>query len=230
MICTPCFVVSDASKSAGTGHILILEWLLHKLDAHLAESSFRTACRGMCIRVKRSEIMSFLILFILWIMWNGKFTVEIGMLGLVICAALYLFISRFMGYSLRTEREALKCLGKAARYLLFLLAEIIKANLDVAKMILAYDIEPEPVLARFNTDLHTETGRVILANSITLTPGTLTVYLHNGEYLVHCLDEGFAEGMEQSEFIERIRGMEHPEQTQDSLSVSCRFVQERRKR
>ncbi len=157
-------------------------------------------------------------------MWNGKFTVEIGVMGVAICAALYLFISRFMGYSLRTEREALKCLGKAARYLLFLLAEIMKANLDVAKMILAYDIEPEPVLARFTTDLHTETGRVILANSITLTPGTLTVDLHNGEYLVHCLDEGYAEGMEQSEFIERIRGMEQPDQTRDSLSVSCRFL------
>lgn len=152
--------------------------------------------------------MSFLFLYILWFIWNGKLTLEIAVLGLIICGALYLFINRFLGYSMEMERKLLRRSGRVVRYLLFLLVEIIKSNLDVAKMILAFDTEPEPVLAKFTTDLQTETGQVILANSITLTPGTLTVDLHNGEYLVHCLDEGFAEGMEQSEFIERIRGLE----------------------
>ena len=152
--------------------------------------------------------MSFLFLFVLWVIWNGKITLEIIVLGIMICGALYFFISKFMGYSLETERKALRCLGKAVRYLWFLLVEIIKANLDTARMILAFDTEPEPVLVTFRTELHTETGQVILANSITLTPGTLTVDLHDGEFLVHCLDEGFSEGMEQSEFIERIRELE----------------------
>ena len=148
--------------------------------------------------------MSFLFLYILWFIWNGKLTLEIAVLGLIICGA----FNRFLGYSMEMERKLLRRSGRVVRYLLFLLAEIIKSNLDVAKMILAFDTEPEPVLAKFTTDLQTETGQVILANSITLTPGTLTVDLHNGEYLVHCLDEGFAEGMEQSEFIERIRRLE----------------------
>lgn len=152
--------------------------------------------------------MSFLFLFVLWAVWNGKVTLEIVVLGILICGVLYLFANKFMGYSLGAEWKALKCLGKAARYLGFLLAEIIKANLDTARLILAFDTEPEPVLVAFRPGLHTEAGQVILANSITLTPGTLTVDLQDGEFLVHCLDEGFSEGMAQSGFIERIRGLE----------------------
>lgn len=156
--------------------------------------------------------MGFLFLYILWFIWNGKLTLEIAVLGLVICGALYLFINRFMGYSLKAEREALRCALKALKYLVFLLTEIIRANLDVAKRILAFDTEPEPELVRFTTDLRTETGQVILASSITLTPGTLTVDLHNGEFLVHCLDGELAEGMEESGFVERIRAMEQPQE------------------
>lgn len=152
--------------------------------------------------------MSFLFLFVLWVMWNGKVTLEIVVLGVFICAALYLFINRFMGYSLKAEQKVLRCCGKAFRYFWFLLVEIVKANLETTKMIFAFDTEPEPVLVKFKTNLCTETGWVILANSITLTPGTLTVELCDGEFLVHCLDESFSEGMEQSEFIEKISELE----------------------
>lgn len=152
--------------------------------------------------------MSFLFLFVLWVIWNGKVTLEIAVLGILICAVLYLFINRFMGYSPQAEKKVLRCFGKVIRYFLFLLGEIIKANLDTAKMIFAFDTEPEPVLVRFKADLDTEAGQVILANSITLTPGTLTVDICDGEFLVHCLDESFSEGMEQSEFIRKIQGLE----------------------
>ena len=152
--------------------------------------------------------MSFLFLFVLWVIWSGKVTMEIVLLGVLICAALYLFINRFMGYSLQAEQKMLRCCGRIFRYCLFLMAEIIKANLDTAKLILAFDTEPEPVLVRFKTDLCTSKGQVLLANSIPLTPGTLTVNLCNSELLVHCLDEDFSKGMEQSEFIVRIRELE----------------------
>lgn len=152
--------------------------------------------------------MSFLLLFILWIIWNGKVTLEIAVLGVWICAVLYLSIRKFMGYGPERGQKTWKCCVKAFWYVLYLIAEIIKANFDTAKMILAFDMEPEPVLVKFRTDLYTEAGQVILANSITLTPGTLTVDLREGEYLVHCLDQEFAEGMEQSGFVKRIRVLE----------------------
>ena len=66
----------------------------------------------------------------------------------------------------------------------------------------------EPVLVRVYTDLKTETARVILANSITLTPGTITVSLAGNELLVHCLDKSLSQGMEDSVFVQLLKKME----------------------
>ena len=54
--------------------------------------------------------------------------------------------------------------------------------------LLSPQILPEPALVRFHTDLKTRTAQVLLANSITLTPGTITVEMKDGEYLIHCYD------------------------------------------
>ena len=66
----------------------------------------------------------------------------------------------------------------------------------------------EPVIVKVHTNLKTETARVILANSITLTPGTITVSLVDQELLVHCLDKSLAEGMEDSEFVRLLEKLE----------------------
>ena len=66
----------------------------------------------------------------------------------------------------------------------------------------------EPVIVKVHTNLKTETAKVILANSITLTPGTITVSLTGQELLVHCLDKSLAEGMEDSAFVKLLEEME----------------------
>ena len=69
-----------------------------------------------------------------------------------------------------------------------------------------YEIQPK--LVRFKTDLKQELSKVVLANSITMTPGTITVSLTEDEYVVHCLDEELAEGMEDSVFVQKLHKME----------------------
>ncbi len=76
------------------------------------------------------------------------------------------------------------------------------------RLILSPKYEIEPKLVRFKTNLKSDTLRVILADSITLTPGTITVTLEGEEYLIHCLDKDMAEGMEESEFVHRLRAFE----------------------
>ena len=66
----------------------------------------------------------------------------------------------------------------------------------------------EPVIVHVHTDLKSETARVILANSITLTPGTITVSLTGDQLLVHCLDRSLSEGMEDSVFVRLLQKME----------------------
>ena len=51
-------------------------------------------------------------------------------------------------------------------------------------------------------------GKAILANSITLTPGTITVHVRDDLFMVHCLDRELAEGLEDSEFEQRLEKME----------------------
>ena len=66
----------------------------------------------------------------------------------------------------------------------------------------------EPVIVHVHTDLKTEAARVILANSITLTPGTITVSLTEDVLLVHCLDKSLAAGMEDSVFVRLLKKLE----------------------
>ena len=93
-------------------------------------------------------------------------------------------------------------------YLFLLLIEIVKANLQVIRLVLSPVIEVEPCLVRFRTDLRTEAARVVLANSITLTPGTLTVSLEGNDLLIHAMDRGMTRGLDESVFVRQLRRME----------------------
>lgn len=93
-------------------------------------------------------------------------------------------------------------------YVFILVKEIIKANFVVIKMIMSSRYEIEPAVVRFKTDLKTQQARILLANSITLTPGTITVSLEEDEYVVHCLDKSLAEGINSSVFVTLLRKME----------------------
>ena len=68
--------------------------------------------------------------------------------------------------------------------------------------------ELEPALVTFRTTLQSESARVLLANSITLTPGTITVSLDGDEYMVHCLDKSLGIGIDTSVFVQMLTKME----------------------
>ena len=76
------------------------------------------------------------------------------------------------------------------------------------KLVASPHIRVQPVIVRFKTDLKTKTARVLLANSITLTPGTITVALQDNEYTVHCLDRRFSEGLSDSVFVRLLHKIE----------------------
>lgn len=146
--------------------------------------------------------------FIVWIIFNGRVTLEIVLFGIAISGLMFAFVCKFMDYSMEKERKFYKKCPLFCKYAVLLVKEIIKANLAVCYLILTRREVTEPVLVKVHTNLKTETARVILANSITLTPGTITVSLAGQELLVHCLDKSLAEGMEDSEFVRLLEAME----------------------
>lgn len=146
--------------------------------------------------------------FLVWVIFNGRLTVEIAVFGIAVACAMFAFVCRFMDYSFQKEFRFYKKIPAFAQYLYCLVKEIIAANLTVCRMILTRKERMEPVLVRVHTDLKTETARVILANSITLTPGTITVSMTGQELLVHCLDKTLSEGMEDSVFVKLLQKIE----------------------
>lgn len=150
----------------------------------------------------------FLFLLALWIVFNGAFTLEILLFGIVISAAVCYFAVRFLDYSFKREFRLLKCLPDFILYLIILVIEIFKSNVQVLELIFKGNEALHPAVYHFKTDLKSRTARTILANSITLTPGTITMSMHDGEFYVNCLDASMAEGIDDSVFVRRLRRME----------------------
>ena len=150
----------------------------------------------------------FILYFLLWVIFNGRITWEICIFGILIAGAIFGFSCKFADYSVQKEIHIYKKIFQGVRYLVLLVLEILKANSNVLHLILSQEEEIEPVLVTFRSDRERPTGKAFLANAITLTPGTITVSLEGSEYVVHCLDESLAEGLENSEIEERLRKLE----------------------
>ena len=153
----------------------------------------------------------YLLYFILWVIFNGKITLEICLFGIVIAGAVFAFTCKFMDYSIEKEKHIVKKSFQMLHYICVLVAEIVKANFAVIHLILSEKEEIEPALVSFDAKMKTTTGKAFLANAITLTPGTITVSLEDSRYLVHCLDESMAEGMDCSVFVDLLENMEREE-------------------
>ncbi len=150
----------------------------------------------------------FILLIVIWFIFNGKITTEIFILGILLSACIYLFMCRFMDYGFRKDIALIKKSVYFLYYIGVLIVEIIKANVQVIHLVLTDREVAEPVIIGYKTRLKTNLGRVILANSITLTPGTITVSLEEDELVVHCLDKSMAEGMDDLIFERLLEKME----------------------
>lgn len=149
------------------------------------------------------------ILFLLaWIIFNGNITLEIFIFGVVIAAVMLAFMCKFMDYSIKKELNVYKKSKYFLAYVVLLIREIVKANLAIIPRILTVEEEMEPIIVKFRTSLKYDFTRMLLANSITLTPGTITVSLEGNEYTVHCLDTSLADGLANSDFEKALKRFE----------------------
>ncbi len=150
----------------------------------------------------------FVLFFLIWVIFNGQLTAEIAAFGVVIAGVMYLFLCKFFSYRPGYDLFLLKKSPLLLQYILTLVMEIIKANLAVFRLIYTAEYELEPAIVHFQTDLRSTFARVLLANSITLTPGTITVSLQEDHYMVHCLDKELAEGIASSAFVKLLKKIE----------------------
>ena len=131
-------------------------------------------------------------LFLVWLLLSGH--LEPLMLGLgLVSVLLTVFLVKRMTL-IDHESYPLHLSSKIPGYLVFIMQEIVKANIDVIKRIMTFKrTSISPQLFEVPTSLKSDLGQVIYANSITLTPGTVSVELEKDKILVHALTKEAAD-------------------------------------
>ena len=144
-------------------------------------------------------------MFAVWLLLSGHYTPFLIALGIA-SSALVVLVTLRMDVADR-EGHPIHLTWRALTYWPWLMIEIIKANFDVAKQIMSPSLPITPTLLRVKASQTSDLGQVIYANSITLTPGTISVDVANGEILVHALSRAGAEALLEGEMDRRVTRM-----------------------
>lgn len=144
-------------------------------------------------------VVTFLIMLVLWILLSGKLDFFHLSLGLISCALVSYFSSDllFPNPDISLGNLLVTAL-RFMRYIPWLLYQILLANLHL--MYLAFHPRMleliDPQIIKFRTRLSSDLSRLTFANSITLTPGTITIYVSSdGYFRVHAIDAKSGEGL-----------------------------------
>lgn len=142
------------------------------------------------------SIATFIILFMCWVLFSGKFDLFHLALGFISCLIVavissdLLFNDRKKGFSERII-ECFRFIG----YSFWLLYQILLANLHVIGLAVSptrMEESLDPHIFTFTTSLKTDFARFVLANSITLTPGTVTIRIDGDTFYVHAISHAAA--------------------------------------
>ena len=150
--------------------------------------------------------MTFLMLCVVWQLWSGH--TEPMIVGFGLFSVLFVMaISRRMDAIADSPRRY-RLGARPLLYLPWLGWEIVKSNIDVAKIILNPKLPISPRLIRVPASQKTAVGQVAYANSITLTPGTISLDVRDNQILVYALTKEAADGVESGEMDRRVAALE----------------------
>ncbi|MSO90408.1 MAG: cation transporter [Acetobacteraceae bacterium] len=142
-----------------------------------------------------------------WLLLSGHFTPFLLALGLASVLAVTWFVDRRMRV-VDLEGHPSHLSLNVLTYWPWLLWEIVKAAWDVTKIILHPRLPISPEIIRVPASQKTDVGQVIYANSITLTPGTISLETDDGSILVHALTRAGADGLATGDMDRRCTAFE----------------------
>ena len=146
----------------------------------------------------------FFILFSLWLLMSGHYNVLIVSLCIISCAFCVYVAKR--GKLIDDEGLPIFFMPRLLNYLIWLFKEILKSNLSTAKVIINGKVEPETFTVK--TSQVTDVAKVTYANSITLTPGTVTTKIQKGVFEVHALNSDFGNDVRTNEMDKKVTWLE----------------------
>ena len=151
-----------------------------------------------------------ILLFLLWIVFNERMTTDVLIAGVIVVVLLSIVLNKVGLWKLENDSKAIKNLLRIIAFYFQLVAEVIKANFHMIALVLSSNPEERisPKIVKHKNKLGTDTGRVALANTVTLTPGTVTVDVSDNYILVHTIDEYARSGLDHSALEKKIEEME----------------------
>jgi multicomponent Na+:H+ antiporter subunit E len=140
-----------------------------------------------------------------WLLWSGIYEPLLLALGMFSCL-LTIYIKHRMEY-FQTEVFAMRVGRRLVGYWLWLAKEVVRSSLDVARIVLSPSLPISPRVVAVKASCEHPVDQAILANSITLTPGTLALDVHDGEITVHALTEAGADELMKGEMDRRVAAL-----------------------
>lgn len=156
----------------------------------------------------KKNLILLLLLLSFWLILSPAVSVQSVVIGIIVSILVVLY-SQDVVFS--EDEVTLYSFGKLKifiRYMYTLLVEIFKANIDVAKVVLSPSLPISPSFIKVHVVFNNDFNKVIYANSVTLTPGTLTVDVKGHDYIIHALTDAAAEGMDNSILEQYVKKLE----------------------
>ena len=162
----------------------------------MAENSSNTSSKAL------GRFVVFVLLAIFWVVFSGKFDAFHLILGAISCGLVAWFSHDLLIRNTNGTHVPQKII-RFCLYLPWLIYQVILANLHVAKLVLAPS-GLDPRVVKVKSKLKSDISMVTFANSITLTPGTITMDIDNGEFSVHALSQKVADDLLSGDMENRV--------------------------
>ena len=148
-----------------------------------------------------------LILAVFWIINSGHFDFLLLSLG-VLSVAIVIVVNQRMTRAGGEHHPTIISSPSLPLYIAWLMKEIVKSNMEVIRCIWQREPAIQPQVIKVKASQRSDLFKVLYANSITLTPGTVTIEIEDDEFTVHALTQSSREGLESGEMNDRVRRLE----------------------
>lgn len=152
------------------------------------------------------NLLTLALLIASWLLWSGHFDPLMLTFGLLSCAFVYYLLHQLEVIQLNPGSA--RIFARLPGYLPWLLWQIVLSNVAVAKLVWRRQIRVSPAVEQVRATQQSSLGLVVYANSVTLTPGTLSVDAQQGSVLVHALEAESFDGEGFQDMDQRVTALE----------------------
>lgn len=148
-------------------------------------------------------------MLIFWFALVGKISIDTAIVGGLLSVFILFFSKRFI-FNDKEIYQTNNRLALIIRYLIILVIEIIKANIEMIRIVLFEAAADEhPSIGKFDSHLKSDAAKTMLAHAITLTPGTITIGITDDVFYVTSMNPDMLEGIEELDFVTLLHKLEN---------------------